>query len=105
MKKSPYSPDEFMSGLYEKLRAKPYENAVTKEDVLLTLGQVGCPACGGNLDLFNAMGVTTTQGNPWTAARVRSMLQLPVYISLALRMFKNFSRRDLFTCLVSFSEA
>ena len=26
--------------------------------VLLTLGQVGCPACGGNLDLFNAMGVT-----------------------------------------------
>ena len=29
---------------------------------------------------FNAMGVTTTQGNPWTAARVRSMLQLPVYI-------------------------
>ena len=29
-----------------------------REDVLLTLGQVGCPACGGNLDLFNAMGVT-----------------------------------------------
>lgn len=27
-------------------------------DVLLTLGQVGCPACGGNLDLFNAMGIT-----------------------------------------------
>ena len=24
--------------------------------VLLTLGQVGCPACGGNLDLFNALG-------------------------------------------------
>ena len=36
MKKSLYTPDEFMSGLYEKLRAKPYENAVTKEDVLLT---------------------------------------------------------------------
>ena len=27
-------------------------------DVLLTLGQVGCPACAGNLDLFHAMGVT-----------------------------------------------
>ena len=27
-------------------------------DVLLTLGQVGCPACAGNLDLFNAMGIT-----------------------------------------------
>lgn len=27
-------------------------------DVLLTLGQIGCPACGGNLDLFNAMGIT-----------------------------------------------
>ena len=27
-------------------------------DILLTLGQVGCPACGGNLDLFNAMGIT-----------------------------------------------
>ena len=26
--------------------------------VLLTLGQVGCPACAGNLDLFNAMGIT-----------------------------------------------
>ncbi|MCR4762475.1 MAG: nucleoside phosphorylase [Lachnospiraceae bacterium] len=26
-------------------------------DVLLTLGQVGCPACGGNLDLFHAMGI------------------------------------------------
>lgn len=27
-------------------------------DILITLGQVGCPACAGNLDLFNAMGVT-----------------------------------------------
>ena len=26
-------------------------------EVLVTLGQVGCPACGGNLDLFHAMGV------------------------------------------------
>ncbi|MCR5210697.1 MAG: nucleoside phosphorylase [Lachnospiraceae bacterium] len=25
--------------------------------VLITLGQVGCPACAGNLDLFNEMGV------------------------------------------------
>lgn len=27
-------------------------------DILITLGYVGCPACAGNLDLFNAMGVT-----------------------------------------------
>lgn len=27
-------------------------------DVLLTLGQVGCPACAGNLDVFHAMGIT-----------------------------------------------
>ncbi len=27
-------------------------------DVLITLGAVGGPACGGNLDLFNAMGIT-----------------------------------------------
>lgn len=27
-------------------------------DVLLTLGQVGCPACGGNLDGFHAMGIS-----------------------------------------------
>ena len=27
-------------------------------DILLTLGQVGCPACAGNLDLFHAMGIT-----------------------------------------------
>lgn len=26
--------------------------------VLLTLGQVGCPACAGNLDEFHAMGIT-----------------------------------------------
>ena len=26
-------------------------------DILLTLGQVGCPACAGNLDLFHAMGI------------------------------------------------
>lgn len=28
------------------------------DNVLISLGQVGCPACGGNLDLFNAMGNT-----------------------------------------------
>lgn len=28
------------------------------EAILITLGQVGCPACAGNLDLFNAMGVS-----------------------------------------------
>ncbi|MBQ8821872.1 MAG: nucleoside phosphorylase [Lachnospiraceae bacterium] len=27
-------------------------------DVSITLGAVGCPACGGNLDLFHAMGIT-----------------------------------------------
>lgn len=27
-------------------------------DILITLGQVGCPACAGNLDLFHAMGIT-----------------------------------------------
>lgn len=26
-------------------------------DILITLGQVGCPACAGNLDLFHAMGI------------------------------------------------
>lgn len=29
-----------------------------EDDTLLTLGQVGCPACAGNLDLFHAMGIT-----------------------------------------------
>ena len=27
------------------------------ENILITLGQVGCPACAGNLDMFSAMGV------------------------------------------------
>lgn len=27
------------------------------EDVLITLGYVGCPACAGNMDLFHAMGI------------------------------------------------
>ena len=31
---------------------------VKEPDVLIVLGQVGGPACGGNLDLFNAFGVT-----------------------------------------------
>lgn len=26
-------------------------------DILILLGNVGCPACAGNLDLFNAMGI------------------------------------------------
>lgn len=30
----------------------------TDADILITLGFVGCPACAGNLDLFNAMGIT-----------------------------------------------
>ncbi len=44
-------------------RVIPGENEVTiyrfadHPDVLLTLGQVGCPACAGNLDLFQAMGI------------------------------------------------
>ena len=38
------------------------ENPITiyqflDSNVLLTLGQIGCPACGGNLDLFHAMGI------------------------------------------------
>ena len=45
-------------------RMIPGENPVPiyrftmQPDVLLTLGQVGCPACAGNLDLFHAMGIT-----------------------------------------------
>lgn len=34
MKSSPYSPDEFMAGLYGKLYADPYAEAKTKEDAL-----------------------------------------------------------------------
>ena len=33
MKKSPYSPDEFMASLYEKLCADPYKNAQSAEEV------------------------------------------------------------------------
>ena len=36
MKKSPYSPDEFMSGLYERIKAEPYKNVNTYEDALET---------------------------------------------------------------------
>lgn len=34
MKKSPYSPDEFMSGLYGKLKGEPYKNAFSHEDAV-----------------------------------------------------------------------
>ena len=52
------------TGQIQKVSTIPGENPVIvyrftgEPDVLLTLGQVGCPACGGNLDLFNAMGIT-----------------------------------------------
>ncbi len=36
MKKSQYSPDEFMSGLYEKNKNEPYKNVSSKEEVLAT---------------------------------------------------------------------
>jgi len=45
-------------------RTIPGENPIIvyhftdRPDVLLILGQVGCPACAGNLDQFNAMGIT-----------------------------------------------
>ncbi|MCR5296974.1 MAG: nucleoside phosphorylase [Clostridiales bacterium] len=53
-----------LAGQIRKHCVIPGENPVDiykftdKPDVLVTLGQVGCPACGGNLDLFNAMGIT-----------------------------------------------
>lgn len=45
-------------------RVIPGENPVEiwfftdEPEILLTLGQVGCPACGGNLDLFHSMGAS-----------------------------------------------
>ena len=63
----------FFPEVIDKLRSEdrvrkaydiPRENPVClyrfsdEPDVLLTLGQVGCPACGGNLDLFHAMGIS-----------------------------------------------
>lgn len=36
MKKSPYSPDEFMSGLYGKIKAEPYKDVASYEDAVET---------------------------------------------------------------------
>ncbi len=53
-----------MVGLIAQERIIPGENPVViyrfeaQPDVLLAPGQVGCPACAGNLDLFHAMGIT-----------------------------------------------
>ncbi len=52
------------NGQITKERSIPCENPLMiyrfteQPDMLLTLGQVGCPACAGNLDLFHAMGIT-----------------------------------------------
>lgn len=52
------------SGQIAEERLKPGENPfmiyrfTEQPDVLLTLGQIGCPACAGNLDAFHAMGIT-----------------------------------------------
>lgn len=51
-------------GVITEERMMPGENPfmiyrfAEQPDVLLTLGQVGCPACAGNLDEFYAMGIT-----------------------------------------------
>ena len=51
------------SGKLEPEHTIPGENPVyiyrftDDPNVLITLGQVGCPACAGNLDLFNEMGI------------------------------------------------
>lgn len=34
MKNSPYSPDAFMNGIYDKLRSQPYKKVTSKEDAL-----------------------------------------------------------------------
>ncbi len=53
-----------MDGVITEERMMPGENPfmiyrfAEQPDVLLTLGQVGCPACAGNLDEFHAMGIT-----------------------------------------------
>jgi len=50
-------------GIISLERRIPGENPVViykfsdSPDVLITLGYVGCPACAGNLDMFNAMGI------------------------------------------------
>ncbi len=50
------------NGQLQQISTIPGENPLTvyrftdRPDVLLTIGQVGC-ACGGNLDLFQAMGI------------------------------------------------
>lgn len=41
MKSSPYSPDEFMAGLYGKLYADPYAEAKSKEDALAIGKEIG----------------------------------------------------------------
>jgi len=50
-------------GQIELERVIPGENIVEiyrftdSPDILLVQGMVGCPACGGNLDMFNGMGI------------------------------------------------
>ncbi len=50
-------------GAIREERIIPGENPVvihrfiSGPEALITLGQVGCPACAGNLDLFHAMGI------------------------------------------------
>lgn len=52
-------------GEIETERIIPGENPIeicrfTDSDILISLGQVGCPACASNLDLFQAMGIKKT---------------------------------------------
>ncbi len=49
MKNSPYSPDGFMNGIYDKLRSQPYKNAESKEEVL----EIGSRIRKKTKELFN----------------------------------------------------
>lgn len=75
MKKSIYSPDEFMSGLYSQFRNEPYKNASSKEDVL----KIGKEIKEKTKELFPAYKICNLNKKP-QLVKVGKSLVYPDYI-------------------------
>ena len=74
MKKSPYSPDEFMSGLYGRLKADPYKDADSYEDAV----RIGNNIKDNAKELFSLEKLNELRCNP-TLAQTGKTLDYPEY--------------------------
>ncbi len=74
MKKSQFSPDCFMNGIYDSLRSQPYQNAKTREDVF----RIGTEIKENTKRIFNIETLRSLSGG-FTLAPIGKPLEYPKY--------------------------